>query len=1192
MQEKKWTLDVESNQYDLEQGKFYLIGYMEKEETNENYVDIKLKSKSVDTKHCVVDASGTDLYIYDLRSRLGTFLNGKRLGWMLKECINGDVELQIGEVKAQLYLKENRKCLELDTSNIFLAPTHRAPRTSLANTSSRLFSSPKGSVLGDSGDESFNIPETQNIKRVSTENSITLNISRNQYENERSFADESFIPETQNPAATEQPNKMLSTGMDTDLTLDSNMHKSSEMLRICTQDFNENLFENGEDDEILFSSLVIPNIKHNPVILTHTAMKENINTISGLTASCGDAQMGEQNADTSQKTQCVEREDTCTPDLFDFPELAEINMQMATGETNMNLEEEKNPTGAPVEPGSKTTSTNGHNLSTNDGMSEGDGYAEEVELMPTQLFVPIPKKIERSVEEPATITGAELSLSGKENIPCTDFGLEQTQIFAPIKDGKSVENKCMPVASDATKVPTNEPRDGNTSLLPPTQIFTSNLTKSARQTTMSAAQQKLNSTLMLTGYGDQPKSVANFIEDVDDTEKGEPEQRKIITNQSSFKKPKPNKPKSLSSNETNEKHSSVNSSRTEIEDALLCTPKWISDNFDELSVERNISSEKKRKLFESDSEEDSVELSKKDSKDFERLLSNLKQPKPIVKLPKMKNLTAKKETSTQVSKAIDTNPTSNSLKRNEDAIEKVIVKGTEKDQSIKKDKNSPHQAKKFDEAVKPNKIFLIEPKKETTEIKVNRMDRRKHNSIGEDQEHKHENERRTKSSPKKGGETPVTPTKRMTRLRSRTSDVEIDLVSSTSSGPSHAKQRKIEQIDEPGNSKKRVTRSRSKTESQESITSTKSSVSSTRIATKRKNSREEQTQASIDKSSAEPSKHTKSNERKETGSVQSAEPSKHTKANERKETRSVKSAESLKYTKVNERKDTRSVKSAEPSKHTKANERKEAGSVKSAESSKDTKANERKETGSVKSAEPSKHTKANERKETGSVKSAGDSNPKRGANAPSDDEPKHSSSSTRTLQVAMTMVEPKVLQSLVDNSPGNWSLANDPTDIDVLVMDKGNRTLKFLIAMAKGIPIVTSKWLESFNSTKTVPRGLTHFFRDQEFEKRHKFSLLKSLELARKSKLFEGFHFLTTPGISPQPAEMKQIIECAGGEVHTEPPQPIQNQRVYLISTLKDKKYWHKYRRFNSNIRITNTEGVMASVMRQTTQPLEANIFA
>ncbi|XP_054732195.1 mediator of DNA damage checkpoint protein 1 [Anastrepha obliqua] len=1169
MQEKKWTLDVESNQYDLEQGKFYLIGYMEKEETNENYVDIKLKSKSVDTKHCVVDVSGTDLYIYDLRSRLGTFLNGKRLGWMLKECINGDVELQIGEVKAKLYLKE--KCLELDTSNIFLAPTHRAPRTSLANTSSRLFSSPKGSVLGDSGDESFNIPETQNIKRVSTENSITLNISRNQYENERSFADESFIPETQNPAATEQPSKMLSTGKDTDVTLDSNMHKSSEMFRICTQDFNENLFENGEDDEILFSSLVIPNIKHNPVILTHTAMKENINTSNGLTNSCGDAQMGEQNADTSQKTQCVEREDTCTPDLFDFPELAEINMQMATGETNMNLEEEKNPAGAPGEPGSKTTSTNGHNLPTRDGVSEGDGYAEEVELMPTQLFVPIPKKIERSVEEPAPITGAELSLSGKENIPCTDFGLEQTQIFAPIKDGKSVENKCMPTASDATKVPTNEPRDGNTSLLPPTQIFTSNLTKSARQTTMSAAQQKLNSTLMLTAYGDQPKSVANFIEDVDHTEKAEPEQRKIITNQSSFKKPKQNKPKSLSSKETNEKHSSVDSSRTEIDDPLLCTPKWISDNFDELSVERNISSEKKRKLFESDSEEDSVELSKKDSKDFERLLSNLKQAKPIVKVPKMKNLAAKRETSNQVSKAIDTNPTSNSLKRNEDAIEKVIVEGTEKDQSIKKDKNTSHQAKKF-------------------EIKIDRIDRRKYNSIEEDQEHKHENKRRTKSSPKKGGETPVTPTKRMTRLRSRTSDVEIDLVSSTSSGPSHAKQRKIEQIDEPGNSKKRVTRSRSKTESQESITSAKSSVSSTRIATKRKNSREEQTRASTDKNnSAEPSKHTKANERKETGSVQSAEPSKHTKANERKETRSVKSAEPSKHTKANERKDTRSVKSAEPSKHTKANERKETGSLKSVEPSKPTKANERKETGSVKSAEPSKHTKANERKETGSVKSARDSNPTRGAD---DDEPKQSSSSTRTLQVAMTMVEPKVLQSLVDNSPGNWSLANDPTDIDVLVMDKGNRTLKFLIAMAKGIPIVTSKWLESFNSTKTVPRGLTHFFRDHEFEKRHKFSLLKSLELARKSKLFEGFHFLTTSGISPQPAEIKQIIECAGGEVHTEPPQPMQNQRVYLISTLKDKKYWHKYRRFNSNIRITNTEGVMASVMRQTTQPLEANIFA
>lgn len=62
----------------------------------------------------------------------------------------------------------------------------------------------------------------------------------------------------------------------------------------------------------------------------------------------------------------------------------------------------------------------------------GDGYAEEVDMMATQVFVPISKQPETIVIGPITTT-EESSLSGKENIANPDFSLEQTQVFAPVK---------------------------------------------------------------------------------------------------------------------------------------------------------------------------------------------------------------------------------------------------------------------------------------------------------------------------------------------------------------------------------------------------------------------------------------------------------------------------------------------------------------------------------------------------------------------------------------------------------------------------------------------------------------------------------------------------------------------------------------------------------------------------------------
>ncbi|XP_065361467.1 DNA ligase 1 isoform X2 [Calliphora vicina] len=196
----------------------------------------------------------------------------------------------------------------------------------------------------------------------------------------------------------------------------------------------------------------------------------------------------------------------------------------------------------------------------------------------------------------------------------------------------------------------------------------------------------------------------------------------------------------------------------------------------------------------------------------------------------------------------------------------------------------------------------------------------------------------------------------------------------------------------------------------------------------------------------------------------------------------------------------------------------------------------------------------------------------------------NSSSASSTISISMTMVDQELFKNLVQNSKGFWNIAKNPLDSEVLVMDKAFRTFKFLLAMARGIPIVTSEYLKKMNKSTTGKkvRINDYLFADAEFEKKHKFSLDKSLQMAKQHKLFKGYEFVMTASILPNPQEIKTIIEVSGGYVHAKtPPAPKDNQHIYLVTAKEDKKEWHKYRRLNKNIIIVSTEAIMSAVMRQ-----------
>ncbi len=57
------------------------------------------------------------------------------------------------------------------------------------------------------------------------------------------------------------------------------------------------------------------------------------------------------------------------------------------------------------------------------------------------------------------------------------------------------------------------------------------------------------------------------------------------------------------------------------------------------------------------------------------------------------------------------------------------------------------------------------------------------------------------------------------------------------------------------------------------------------------------------------------------------------------------------------------------------------------------------------------------------------------------------------------------------------------------------------------------------------------FLQDKAAEKQHQFSLVSSYQKASGGQILKGTKVHVTSGVKPEPAQMKDIIQCAGGEV-------------------------------------------------------------
>ncbi|NP_001159747.1 mediator of DNA damage checkpoint protein 1 [Rattus norvegicus] len=151
---------------------------------------------------------------------------------------------------------------------------------------------------------------------------------------------------------------------------------------------------------------------------------------------------------------------------------------------------------------------------------------------------------------------------------------------------------------------------------------------------------------------------------------------------------------------------------------------------------------------------------------------------------------------------------------------------------------------------------------------------------------------------------------------------------------------------------------------------------------------------------------------------------------------------------------------------------------------------------------------------------------------------------------------PKVLFTGVVDSRGEravlalgGSLASSVNEASHLVTDRIRRTVKFLCAVGKGIPILSLNWLYQSRKAGCFLPPDDYLVTDPEQEKNFSFSLRDSLSRARERRLLEDYEIHVTPGVQPPPPQMGEIISCCGGTVLPSMPHSYKLHRVVITCT-------------------------------------------
>ncbi|XP_077047226.1 uncharacterized protein LOC143695914 [Agelaius phoeniceus] len=151
-------------------------------------------------------------------------------------------------------------------------------------------------------------------------------------------------------------------------------------------------------------------------------------------------------------------------------------------------------------------------------------------------------------------------------------------------------------------------------------------------------------------------------------------------------------------------------------------------------------------------------------------------------------------------------------------------------------------------------------------------------------------------------------------------------------------------------------------------------------------------------------------------------------------------------------------------------------------------------------------------------------------------------------------------------------------DCSHLVTDGIRRTLKFLCALGRGVPIVTPQWLlESSHSGRPLSPG-PFLPQDPPCERRFGFRLRPALARARERPLLQGYQVHVTPSVQPCPEDMRDIVTCCGGTFLPQLPREYA-PRVLVISCPQDRWLWPPA--VAARLPLLSAELLLSGVLRQ-----------
>ncbi|XP_078422599.1 mediator of DNA damage checkpoint protein 1 [Cetorhinus maximus] len=148
-----------------------------------------------------------------------------------------------------------------------------------------------------------------------------------------------------------------------------------------------------------------------------------------------------------------------------------------------------------------------------------------------------------------------------------------------------------------------------------------------------------------------------------------------------------------------------------------------------------------------------------------------------------------------------------------------------------------------------------------------------------------------------------------------------------------------------------------------------------------------------------------------------------------------------------------------------------------------------------------------------------------------------------------------------------------------LVTDRIRRTVKFLCAVARGIPVVTPEWLNKCGKSSCFLASSGFLVEDSDQEQKFNFKLADSLQKAKEQPLLQDYRVHVTPGVLPEPSQMESIVKCSGATILPKMPRTYKGKTL-VISCPDDLPKCKPAR--DAGVPIVNAEFVLTGILQQT----------